>query len=192
MNIIKIGIFTIVMLLYLWFPFNMIRHTEKILNQGIIHRFRLEPIDPYDAFRGRYVVLFYGNTAVPAMDSLSSGQPIFITLAKDSSGYSFFEAAWAVKPERKDYIITEASYFASASDTVHFVLPENMQYYYMNEKTAPLVDELLWQPIDTIPHKNTVSVRVLKGETAVEELYVDDLPVLEYLKQLQSKQKNAK
>ncbi len=187
MNIIRISVFAIVMLLYLWVPFNMIQHTEKILKQGTSHRFRLEPIDPYDAFRGRYVVLFYGNTAVPAKDSLSSGQTIFITLEKDSLGYSFFEAAWAAQPEHKDYIITQAAYFASASDTVNFILPENMQYYYMNEKLAPIVDKLLWQQVDTIPHKNTVSIRVLKGETAVEELYVDDLPVLEYLRRLQLK-----
>ncbi|MBK7870656.1 MAG: GDYXXLXY domain-containing protein [Saprospiraceae bacterium] len=84
---LRIGIFAAVMLLYIWFPFNMIWQTEQVLKNGTVYRFQLQPIDPYDAFRGRYVSLFYGNQEIQVSDSLHYGQEVYVTLQRDSLGF---------------------------------------------------------------------------------------------------------
>ncbi len=179
---LRIGIFAMVMLLYLWFPYNMIRQTEHILQKGEVYHFALEPIDPYDAFRGRYVHLFYGNQQVLKRDSLFPGQTGFITLQKDSLGFAYFSAAYAEAPSELPYVKTTILYVHDSLAT--FELPQSMGYYYMNEQSAPEVEKLVMRPqiTDSLEMvQASVAVRILNGEAVVEELYINDLPVKEYL-----------
>ncbi len=161
----------------------MIRQTERILQKGEVYRFQLQPIDPYDAFRGRYVSLFYGTQQVTAEDSLLRGQTAYIELAKDSSGYAYFSAAYTEAPASGGYLITEISY--AQDSLVTFDLPESMAYYYMNEESAPEVEKLVMRPRspdDRETVRASVDVRILNGEAVVEELFINELPVKEYLK----------
>lgn len=177
------GLFAVVMLLYLWFPYNMIRQTERILQKGEVYRFDLQPIDPYDAFRGRYVSLFYGDQQVIAKDSLLRGQTAYIKLEKDSSGYAYFSAAYAATPASEGYLIAEILH--AQDSLVTFDLPESMSYYYMNEESAPEVEKLVMRPRlpdDRETVRASVDVRILNGEAVVEELYINEFPVKEYLK----------
>lgn len=182
-TITSVGIFAVVMLLYLWFPYNMIRQTEHILRKGKVYHFQLQPIDPYDAFRGRYVSLSYGNQQVPGQDSLLRGQTTYIGLEQDSAGYTYFSVAYAHPPSDIAYLTTEVLY--AQDSLVTFELPESMAYYYMNEASAPEVEKLVMRP--RLPDEQetvhaSADVRILDGKAVVEELYINELPVKEYLK----------
>lgn len=184
MKNLRIGIFAVVMLLYIWFPFNMIRQTEQVLKHGNVYHFQLQPIDPYDAFRGRYVSLFYGNQEIPSSDSLLSGQEVYITLQRDSLGFANFKNIYTEKPTQQDYLTTNVLYFNNGLVTIE--IPENMAYYYMNEQSAPEVEKLVMFPMpsDSLQEiRSSADIRILNGNAVVEELYINDLPVKTYLKQ---------
>jgi len=46
-------LFGISMLVLLAYPAYMVYEQETVLAKGTLYKFRLAPVDPYDAFRGR-------------------------------------------------------------------------------------------------------------------------------------------
>ena len=71
-----------------------------------------------------------------------------------------------------------------SSNSVHIALPENMQLYFINEKLAPLAEDVYRQLTarnqqDSI--KTFLEVRVLDGTPVIEELYLEGQPIVEYL-----------
>lgn len=174
--------FGLTMLLYLWFPANMIWHTEKVLQTGTEYRFLLQPVDPYDIFRGHYVMLNYNTVPLPLplKDSLSMYETIYVTMRKDSAGFAQFDQVY-MKPPSQDYIATQIRNYDNKN--VEVSIPESMRYYYLNEKMAPRVEEAFARRSDgTTQNRAYVDVRVRNGEVVVDKLYINDLEVYEFLK----------
>lgn len=182
MKNVRIIFFAATMILLLWFPFNMIFHTHSILQNGTPYRFSLQPIDPYDVFRGSYVILNYTIPMIPIADSVYTYQDVYVTIEKGADGLAYFDRAYLQAPKEKDYIKAKVQYFSNGE--VQIEAPENIRYYYLNEKTAPKVEAVINRPTqtDSIQNRASVQVRIRKGEAVVEELYINDKAVREYLK----------
>jgi len=174
--------FAATMLLLLWFPFNMISHTRSVLNNGTPYRFSLQPIDPYDVFRGSYVSLRYMIPLIPVSDSMYNYQDVYVTIAKGADGFAHFEQAYSQAPKDKEYIKAKVQYYTDGK--IQIDAPENMSYYYLNEKTAPEVEKAMNRlvPADSVGNRAHVQIRVRKGEAVVEELFINDLSVRDFLK----------
>lgn len=184
MSTIRTTLFGIVMLLYLVYPYYLIRQQENILEQGTTYRFRLQPIDPIDAFRGRYLVLSYGPTTLPSPEGLEEGERIFITISKDDAGFAYFDSVRLEAPADQAYLKTKAAHLSP--EGVYFLLPENMERYYLNEKLAPLAEEVLRETArgeeENVPFEAYAQVRILNGTVLIEDLYVEGQLIGEYLK----------
>lgn len=178
----QILIFGAVMLLYVVFPYNMIRQSRMVLQKGEPYRFLLQPIDPYDVFRGSYVALNYNSELIPAMDSFYTYQDVYLSVSKDSAGFATFTQAYKAPPQNQTYLKAKVAYYADGK--IQPDVPENIRYYYLNEKTAPQVERALSRP--RLPEESEsrayVQVRIHKGEAVVEELYINDLTVREFFK----------
>jgi uncharacterized membrane-anchored protein len=159
----------------------MIWQTERVLKMGTAYRFLLQPIDPYDAFRGRYIILNYNNPLLPVRDSMNAAQDVYVTLGEDSLGFSRFESVLTSPPEHQDYLHTQVDYYTHGK--IQVMIPENIRYYYANEKTAPEIEKYTSRPrqADSIENRAYALIRIRKGEAVVEELYINDLPVKEFL-----------
>lgn len=170
------------MLLLLWFPYNMIRQSRFILNNGTPYRFLLQPIDPYDVFRGSYVALNYNIPLIPVQDSLHSYQDVYVTLANDSADFTYFEKVYQQPPPDQPYLEVKVDYYTNGKVQVN--VPENIRYYYLNEKKAPQVERAIARPRlpDEIENRAYVQVRVRNGKAVVEELYINNKPVREFFK----------
>jgi uncharacterized membrane-anchored protein len=188
MNLLRNIAFGAVMILYLWFPFSMIVDQQQILKEGEVFRFRPRPVDPYDAFRGRYIFLRFVDQNLNFPDAQSVfkyDDKIFVSLEKDSLGYVNFSNPSFEKPEGQNYLKTKVLYTKENQVTVD--IPENLQRYYLNEKLAPLAEEKfreLQRSSDSNEVKVYLDARVLGGEALIEELYFENMPVSEYLKNL--------
>jgi hypothetical protein len=188
MNLLRNIAFGAVMILYLWFPYSMITDQQSILEKGEVFRFRPRPVDPYDAFRGRYIVLRFVDQNIDFPDAKSVfkyDDKIFVSLEKDSLGYVYFSNPSFEKPESQNYLKTKVLNTREYRVTVE--IPENLRRYYLNEKLAPLAEEK-FQELLRNSERDEVNVyldaRVLNGEVLIEELYFEGLPVSEYLKNL--------
>jgi len=77
-----LSLMAILAIVQLAVPLSMINQREMTLRDGILYKFRAAPVDPADAFRGRYVALRIEdeNIVVPTNSCFTRGQKIFAIL----------------------------------------------------------------------------------------------------------------
>lgn len=156
-------------------PASLIWQRERTLKEGHAWKFRTAPVDPVDAFRGRYVALqFEAETQQISPPPYSHyGQTVFVTLRADAEGFAAIDQVLASPPEATDFI--EAQLHGTTIS-----LP--FDKYWVTERDAPAA-EAAYLAQSTREKRNAfVTVRVFKGDAALEQLYLDGLPLGEYLR----------
>ncbi len=188
---IKLLAFVVVMIAYLWVPISTITQQEKVLKQGATYVFKPQPVDPYDAFRGRFIWVNVPvqDFKIPEDEPLfSNAQKAYLYLARDSAGYAFFEGISHYAPADRDYVQVQVSYVNEERREVHVMLPSSIQKYYLNEKLAPLAEQKYFellrtnsQNLDSVGVK--LEVKVLKGRALMETVYFNDQKIEDYLRE---------
>ncbi len=171
--------------LYLAVPASMIWQQERILRHGAVYRFRLQPVDPADAFRGRYLDLNLSIPEFPVADpsNYQYGQKAFVSLEKNKAGYAQFLDIHREAPANRDYLAVRVDHVASGS--VFLSLSDEVTRYYLNEKLAPLADKWYMELLSRTESEEvpvSIDLRVRKGKALVERVYFEDTPVEEYIR----------
>jgi uncharacterized membrane-anchored protein len=192
MKTLKLVLLGVVALAQLAVPARMALGQHAVLTRGEQLKIRCAPLDPVNPFMGRYVLLnLSGEVAASGTRPGRAGgkHDAWITYTLDGEGFVNPTALHWVRP--KDAPSLKVRTWGNVSEgRTTFSYP--FDRYYMNEQKAPEVDRLLMRGrfrALTVPAH--VTVRVL-GETVVlENLYLDDKPVLEYLREHAGKAEQA-
>jgi uncharacterized membrane-anchored protein len=156
-------------------PGSLIWKRENTLRQGSVWKFRTAPVDPVDAFRGRYVALHFDaeiQEISPPADA-SSGDAVFVTLKQNAEGFAEIDQVSSTKPDRDDFL---AAQLYGNKITLPF------DKYWVTERDAPAA-EIAYQNLSRHGNQNAyVSVRIFRGDAAIEQLYLDNQPLGDYLR----------
>lgn len=172
-------IFVMVAAIQLFVPGYMIHRYENTLLNGKPYWFKVGPVDPYDPFRGKYVrVNVEANSAPVAPDAgIKAQQWIYVTLGEDSDGFATLLKAETTPPAETNYLKVRAQYINGK--TVRVEMP--FQRYYAEEKIAPEIERAYQRNSSRGRQEATLLVRVKKGVGVIEELYIEGMPVRDYL-----------
>lgn len=175
-----LALFALLVLVQLAVPAGMILRRELTLATGETFRFRTAPIDPYDPFRGRYVTLRLEAATSPAPpgESFRAGEWVYALLGEDAEGFARFTGITRSRPEGGAWLRVRVVY-GGGDGTVHLKLP--FDRYYAEESAAPQIERAYWRHSRRESREAWVTVRVRAGRGVLEELYLDGLPVGEYL-----------
>ena len=184
MNKLVITAAFVLMVLAQWFvPGNMIYVEENVLEKGTMYKFKTQPIDPTDPFRGKYIVLDY------EVDSFKSDKKIcdyndelYVSLGVDSLGYAKAVKVGREKPDSGDYVIAECSGYRNKDGLQRFNLPFNT--YYMNEDKA-LEAELAVREVqrDSLPTVCYGVVYVFKDRAVLDDVQIDGVSIKDYVEE---------
>jgi uncharacterized membrane-anchored protein len=165
------------MALMLGFPLYMIYRYQTHLQNGEVYRIMTRPIDPYNPFLARSIQLNVDDSFefADASTRLEIGQIVYLKLEKDSTGYDHFAEMVVDKPER-DYLRTQVR--SVGPNTAWVEIP--FEYYYLNEQLAPGAEELFRNREDSLPEMY-VQIRVMDGEGIMEEVFVGEQTIVDYL-----------
>ncbi|MGI6100286.1 MAG: GDYXXLXY domain-containing protein [Lentisphaerae bacterium] len=180
----------------------MIMQREIALRNGVECRFLTAPVDPYDAFRGRYVSLnLTENNRMLCDREYARGQRIYVIIGNGTNGYSRIERL-APRPGPDDiYIRTRVAYCwpeyreipAITNNTalarrshgrrhvltgkyqVHAKLP--LDRYYMEEKLAPEAERAYQNASRRDSQPGVLVVRVWRGMAVIEDLELGGRPI---------------
>lgn len=168
-------------LLQLAVPAGMIAGREMTLRHGQQFRFRTAPVDPYDPFRGRYVALNLDASRAPHPEGmkLKRNQKVFALLSVDEAGFAFCSDIVAERPSRGDYLTARVTWWNEGK--VNLQLP--FDRYYADENLAPEIERAYRAHSRRGKQEAFITVRVRNGRGVLEELYIAELPVGEYLRQ---------
>lgn len=178
---VKLAVFGVVALAQLAVPGWMIAQREMVLERGTPYKFRTAPVDPYDAFRGRYVWLNFEETTVPYTGGglVPYGRPVYVAIETAEDGFARLTAASQQPPASGDYLRVEGYWYQG--DNLSVQLP--FDRYYMNEDAAPQA-EIAVREHSLVNNRDAyVVVRVLNGQSVLEQLYVADTPIEEFILQ---------
>lgn len=174
-----LALFGLALFAQLAVPASMILKRERTLAHGQAFKFRTAPVDPYDAFRGRYVALGFDqrSVAAPPGHDFARGQTVHVRLEEDADGFATFAEALRDRPDPAPYLTTKIQYVGG--DLVHLRLP--FDRFYMDENEAPAAEQAYRQNSVRSNRNAYVQVRIEKGFGVIEDLYVDDTPIRTYL-----------
>ncbi len=180
------GLYVILAVVQLAVPFGQIRKYEDILTTGAVYKLRTAPVDPYDAFRGRYVALNYAGTEAPLRkgERLENRSTAYVALRRDGNGFAQFVELSGEPPLEGDYL--RVQYFsmnAIGEDVPSFRLPYDK--FFMEEAQAPQAEAAYRKHVKRSGDKDSgtyVVMRVKAGRGVIEELYIGNKPVRDMLK----------
>jgi len=124
-----------IMILAQWFvPASMVYTQESAIAHGNVYKFKTEPVDPTDPFRGKYITLNFEINAYATNDSLwDTKDRGYAYFTKDADGFAILDQLTSEKiPSTLDYVVVDIRY--RDQNKVFFSLPFDV--YYMEETKA--------------------------------------------------------
>jgi uncharacterized membrane-anchored protein len=168
-------VFSFVALAQLAVPGSLIWKREQTLRHGSVWKFRTAPVDPVDVFRGRYVTLEFeveGQEVTPPAN-LTDDETIFVTFRADAEGFAQIDQVSATRPLDDEFI---AARLAGRTVSLPF------DKFWVTERDAPAAEAAYLAQSRRDKRNAFVTVRVFRGDAALEQLYLDGLPLGEYLR----------
>ena len=180
---VRIILFVVVALVQLAVAGGAVIRSELALRGGEVFRFRIQPVDPVDAFRGRYVAIRFALDQAPAPAGLElrRRQWVFVPLEVDGDGLAFFGPAALEPPSSGAYLRLQSGGISPDEDgqrRVWVTMPFNR--YYMDENLAPEAERAVWSS-PRGRREAFVTVKVRRGVGVLQELYIDDVPIHQWL-----------
>ena len=148
---------------------------ERTLRQGHVWKFRTAPVDPVDAFRGRYVALEFEAEAqqISPPPNAPYGRTIFVTLRADAEGFAVIDQVLPDRPDGDDFI--EAQLHGTT-----VALP--FDKYWVTERDAPAAEAAYLAQSAREKRNAFMTVRVLKATPRSRSFISMDCRSGEYLR----------
>ena len=182
--------FIIVALAQLFIPAKMILGQEYILDTGKVYKFKTQPVDPRDPFRGKYITLRYDIESAETKDnSWKRDDTAYLYLNVDSLGFAKSDTISKQKLNiKKDFIKIKINRFDDKywnKDTgykVYFNLPFNR--FYMEETKAKSAEDAYRKAQrDSLPSNIYGLVYIKEGEAVLEDVIVNDMSIAKYVEE---------
>ncbi len=175
---LRLILFAIVGVVELALPGHSIWMRSQTLANGRVWKMRAEPVDPVDALRGRYVTLSFAAETVPLAVDLGSNKDVYALLKEGSDGFAAVDRL-SETPLSGDNVIKvrTTGYWGDAQ---HIDFP--FKRFWLPEKIAPRAEEAYATNSRRDKPNAYATIRVRNGDAAVEQIYIGDLPLADYLR----------
>jgi uncharacterized membrane-anchored protein len=181
---IRIGVFIVSFFILLYSLGGVIFNKEQVLKNGTAYKLRIAPIDPGDPFRGKYITLNFEANNFPAKPGTKyyTNQTIFVALANNKDGYAVIDDVSLTKPPGKNFVEAKLAYYYEGLSSLRINYP--FDKFYMEEDMAPLAETALRFTAADSLRNAYAKVFVKNGEAVIENVYVDEKKLTDYLRLL--------
>lgn len=169
-----------------WFvPGKMIFDSERVISDGTVFKFKTQPIDPSDPFRGKYVTLnFEANRIIlPDSSDWQPGEEVFITFTADSAGYATAEIISRDEPTAEPFLRTTVNY---ASNYPPYEVTFNLPFdrFYLEESKASEAEQIYWQSQRDSSQVAYGLVSMGSGTAVLKDVMINDRSIVELVNEL--------
>ena len=164
-------------------PGMMMYNSEAVIAEGREFKFKTEPIDPSDPFRGKYITLQFEADFMLLEDSVTfrPGQKIFVTFDEDSDGYAEPVGVSESEPEDEYYLETTVDYVSNfrSNYRVQFELP--FRRFYLEESKAKRAEDVYREAQRDTANIAYALVSLGSGQAVIKDVVINGQPILELL-----------
>ena len=173
----RIIAFTIYAVCLLALPAKMIYDQQNVFNEGTAYKFKCQPVDPNDPFRGKYVQLRFENIVVTDKEVMSHDK-FFGVVTVDNEGYARIEKV--VNQYSDNLILLELDYPLFQNDsTATFTFP--IDRLYMNENKAQSAEDLYRNALRDNSQDVYAKIYISQGRYLLDDVYVDGVRLKDVL-----------
>ena len=175
-------LFIVVAIAQIFVPAQMIFNKESIINEGTAYKFKTQPVDPSDPFRGKYITLNYEQDFFITTDSIWERQDkVYVYFDTDSLGFTKVnQISKTLLNSDKDYIVSEVSWYNKREQKLNFNLPFNR--YYMKETKAYDAEVAVRNnQRDSIQNSTYALVYIKNGEAVLNDVIINDISIKDYV-----------
>lgn len=179
------GLFLLVAAVQLYIPAEMISNNENIISTGTVLKFKCEPVDPYDPFRGKYIYLRFANRTVVVnkADNYQYNQKIYATFKQDKEGFAVMDKIYSKQPtQRTDFLEIKIDYTNNYDSIEKISVEYPFDRYYMNEFKAPQAEQTYAESVNDIKKSVYAEVAIKNGTGVIKEVMIDNIPIKDYVK----------
>lgn len=131
--------FALMCAVQIFVPTQMILSREAVLKKGQPFRFKMQPYDPVDPFRGNYLQLAFEANTVPVDSGVwDMGGPAYAILTTDSAGFARVESLSKTAPSPGVYYVRATVSYTTPYEAV---LLYPFDRYYIESALAPEAEE---------------------------------------------------
>ena len=177
MRKLPVLIFFLVALAQLSVPALMAWNRVQTLAHGRVWKFKTAPIDPEDAMRGRYVRLSYDVDRFTGNEKFQSGDSVYAVLKENADGFAEVERITNKNIGGDNSVKVQAWW---SNDRENIAFPFNQ--YWVTERDAPAAEKAYAENSRRGQQNAFVTVRVRNGDAALEQLYINNQPLSDYLR----------
>lgn len=177
-------VLVLLFLIQLFVPAQMIYEQEDALKSGRAYKFKTQPIDPSDPFRGKYIVLNYDLDSFKTEEDWSMYRGnVYVYLRNDTEGYATIKTVSKTPLAiTEDYVIAESNY--NYGKQVNFDLPFNR--FYMNESKAYDAEVSVRQAQRDTTKTCYGLVYIKNGRAVLKNVFIDNIPIQQYVEEYQA------
>ena len=146
---------------------------------GTVWRFKTEPVDPNDPFRGKYITLAYSDRTwkTDSTDHFLRKGPIYVTFENDEEGFAKISGVYLEEPvDEVTYLKTIVQY-VNAGNYIEVKYP--FDRYYMEESKATEAETIQRHAENDEESETYALVRILEGDAVLEDVLIDGVPIKE-------------
>ena len=149
------------------FPLLFIAAKEKVIAEGKEYLFRIQPVDPYDFFQGKYVELNVQRLSFDSknLSDYKKNEIVYVEFSQDSLGAKISRVS---KEKTVNSLKLKMYSDPSTHTTIHFKLP--FKRFYLEEYKAKNVELKLAR---SNSKRNFVHVKILNGEFVITDITSD-------------------
>jgi uncharacterized membrane-anchored protein len=177
-------VFILVVLVQWLVPGKMIVDRENIVRKGKSFRFLTEPVDPSNPFIGRYISLNFKEARYETniTDVYHQNQPIFVLLKNDPDGFAKVASITTTEPaSTTDYVEATVNYTSELNAGKFVHIGFSFDKFYMEEYKAPKAEDAYRAANIDSTKKIYALVKIWKGRAVIENVFVDNKPILELI-----------
>jgi uncharacterized membrane-anchored protein len=178
MNMLRLVIFVVVALIQLGVPASVVYKRAQTLKTGRVWKFKTAPVDPVDAIRGRYIALRFAAEEMPQQEEPVANTWLYAVLKEDANGFAQVDHLSTTRVIGDDAIRVEPG--GVWRDKLHVRFPFNL--YWVTEKNALAAENAYIENSRRGTENAYVTVRVQNGDAAIEQFYIDNQPLADYLR----------
>ena len=180
MKTIRLGVFIFVALAQLGVPAILAWGRLQTLAHGRVWKLKTAPVDPVDAVRGRYVMLrFAAEDNYRQPEQLKSVDSIYAILKEGTDGFAEIDHLSASADPADSAMKVEPGGYWDGQQRVVFPF----RYFWLTEKRAPAAEQAYRENSKRGEQNAFVTIRIRKGDAALEQLYINNKPLAEYLRE---------
>jgi len=191
-NVVLI-IFLLVALVQLAVPAKMIFDSENVITKGKIFKFQLDPVDPNDPFRGKYMTLRFKENEFKVDSCLQIGYAdAFIEVFSDDNGLAKIKNISFDKPSSGESFLKAKVYCEQyqqfdnqkarpAKSYSKYVVTYPFEKYYMNELDIKYTEKKLQQMLRDTSHVVYGEVSIKKGQSRLTAIKINGKAIEELL-----------